>query len=299
MWSSYNSYGVDSDDDDDDDESTEVLFYRPDVDSDDDDDDESTEILFYRPDGDTEGKTIGWCRSHGFFHIEGVLWSGKWYYDHFPEEQPKKCPVCGKTFGSDDGVDWHIRSSHGKSHRRYMKENNIVAGPTNEEMEEERTRQEERKNEARKMERSELLDTIYGGCSFSHDVARAKRRLQEIDEMDYKFPCLVNQCPRRFQTEDLYHNHLVDTEGSAHKKEREKFELEFHYPCPVAGCSRRFETANGGRNHLSLMAIGKDSGKLHRKAINDLHEGLLDFEDLYKPTDKSQTRITNFFAKKS
>ena len=173
MWSSYNSYGVDSDDDD---------------------DDESTEVLFYRPDGDTEGKTIGWCRSHGFFRIEEDLWSGKWYYDHFPEEQPKKCPVCGKTFGSDDGVDWHIRSSHGKSHRRYMKENNIVAGPTNEEMEEERTRQEERENEAIKMERSELLDTIYGGCSFSHDVARAKRRLQEIDEMDYEFPCLVNHC---------------------------------------------------------------------------------------------------------
>jgi hypothetical protein len=168
MWSSYNGYGVDSDDDD-----------------------ESTEVTFYRPDGDTEGKTIGWCRRHGFFRIEEDLWSGKWYYDHFPEErpeEPKKCPVCLKKFGTDDGVDWHIRSSNGKSHRRYMRENNIVGGPTNEEKEKERTRQEERKNEAIKMERSELLDTIYGGCSYSHDIAQAKRRLQEIDEVDYKFP---------------------------------------------------------------------------------------------------------------
>ncbi|OEU11353.1 hypothetical protein FRACYDRAFT_270849 [Fragilariopsis cylindrus CCMP1102] len=184
-----------------------------------------------------------------------------------------------------------------------MKENNIVAGPTNEEKEETRTRLEERENEAIKMERSELFDTIYdGGCSSYHDVAQAKRRLQEIDEMDYKFPCLVNQCRRRFQTKDLYHNHLVHTEGSAHKKEREKFELKFHYPCPVAGCSRRFETAggmDGGRNHLLSLAIG-DSCKLHGKALKDSNIGLLNFEHLYEPTtDKSQTRITNFFAKKS
>jgi hypothetical protein len=96
----------------------------------------------------------------------------------------------------------------------------------------------------------------------------------------------------------LYHYHLVHTEGSAHKKERENFEMKFHYPCPVAGCSRRFETAFGGNCHLLLLAIGKDSDKFHKKAHNDLRMGLLDLEHLYEPTDKSQTRITNFFAKK-
>jgi hypothetical protein len=282
MWSGYNEYGVDSNDDN-----------------------EFTEVKFYRPDGDIEGKNIGWCRrSNGFFRIEEDLWSGKWYYDHFPEERPeesKECPVCKKRFGTDNAVNKHIRLNNGKSHRRYMRENNIVTGLTNEEKEEERARQEERKNEAIKMERSELLDTIYGGCGYSHEIAQAKRRLQEIDEMDYKFPCLVNQCRRRFETENdgLYHNHLLHTEGSAHKKEREKFGMKFHYPCPVAGCSRRFETAGGGNCHLLLLAIGEDSDKLHKKAHDDLRKGLLDFEHLYEPTEKSQTRITNFLVKKS
>jgi len=46
--------------------------------------DEREVTFFYRPDGNTEGKSIGWCKSNGFFEVEPGFWSGNWYWRHFP-----------------------------------------------------------------------------------------------------------------------------------------------------------------------------------------------------------------------
>jgi len=53
---------------------------------------EEDDIEFYRPDGTYEGKTPTWCRGNGFFQVGENEWSGKWYWEHFPErkEQWKK-----------------------------------------------------------------------------------------------------------------------------------------------------------------------------------------------------------------
>mmetsp|Transcript_15426 Transcript_15426/g.17277 ORF Transcript_15426/g.17277 Transcript_15426/m.17277 type:complete len:277 (+) Transcript_15426:41-871(+) len=260
-----------------------------------------TEVRFYRPDGTIEGKDISWCTSNNMFYIKEDLWSGPWYYDHFPEERPKKsptCPVrgCNKKFKTLEYVDQHIRITNNKSRRKYRRENNIVAGLTVEEEEEKRVRMEERENERVREQRSELLDTIYGGCADpdSYIVAQARRQLQEIDEKNYKFPCPVNNCCRRFETEeDLYHDHLVDNKGPAHKRAKLEFEKRFHYPCPVAYCSRRFEDDFSLCAHLGSM---QDSN--HKKAYKAFQDGCFSLEHLYEPTDKSQTRMTNYFAKK-
>ena len=48
---------------------------------------EEEDITFFRPDGDTELKSKQWCRDNGFYEIEEGLWSGDWYWRHFPEEK--------------------------------------------------------------------------------------------------------------------------------------------------------------------------------------------------------------------
>ena len=58
-----------------------------------DSDDDEKDITFYRPDGDTEMKTPSWCRSNGFFQVEDDLWSGPWYYRHFPEKRKEETVV--------------------------------------------------------------------------------------------------------------------------------------------------------------------------------------------------------------
>lgn len=118
------------------------------------DSDDSEHVTFYRPDGDTEGKDKDWCRSHGFYQIKPGLWSGDWYWTHFPgakrrlaqkqEERKKrleadntperqrermaevkvprqKCLVkgCPQLFPTMDDMEWHVITSKGKAHQRY------------------------------------------------------------------------------------------------------------------------------------------------------------------------------------
>ncbi|CAJ1941365.1 unnamed protein product [Cylindrotheca closterium] len=52
-----------------------------------DDVEEEDDIDFYRPDGTYECKSPQWCRDHGFFQVGETEWSGKWYYEQFPERK--------------------------------------------------------------------------------------------------------------------------------------------------------------------------------------------------------------------
>ena len=93
--------------------------------------------------------------------------------------------------------------------------------------------------------------------------------------------------------------------SSAHnKKGRERFEMKFHYP--VSFRRKAHDDLCKGLLDLEHLYEPRFEMKFHyplsfrRKAHDDLRKGLLDLEHLYEPTiDKSQTRITDFFAKKS
>ncbi|KAL3905453.1 MAG: hypothetical protein SGARI_004452 [Bacillariaceae sp.] len=189
------------------------------------------DVSFYRPDGDIESKSIDWCKTNGFFQVGEDLWSGEWYYEKFPEERPKKCPVCPKQFDTEEAVDKHVRITYGKAHARYRSEHGIQAGLTEQEKEEERAKEQERKRKRKQEERWEYLEIISDPSVYSgYQIGQARKKLREIDERDYEFDCPVKGCHRRFENENsMYRNHLRDSGGNAHQIEREKFEQKFHY----------------------------------------------------------------------
>lgn len=205
-------------------------------DSDDHDDYYYGDVHFYRPDGDTEGKSRHWCDTNGFFQVEEGLWSGDWYYKHFPEKLIEKkqrtCPVqgCGKEFRTSDHTEKHVRTSIGKAHCTYRKEHGIKRGPTPEEEEEERAAKKRREEKRIAAERSELYEILNESMmdpeSFGYQAQRARERLQELDERDNEILCPVNQCKRRFETKDDLRMHLVLSKGKAHQRELEEFEPE-------------------------------------------------------------------------
>eukprot|EP00563_Minutocellus_polymorphus_P001377 CAMPEP_0181031938 /NCGR_PEP_ID=MMETSP1070-20121207/6488_1 /TAXON_ID=265543 /ORGANISM="Minutocellus polymorphus, Strain NH13" /LENGTH=427 /DNA_ID=CAMNT_0023109327 /DNA_START=1 /DNA_END=1284 /DNA_ORIENTATION=- len=152
------------------------------------DEEDYEDITFVRPDGDTEGKSISWCKSNGFFEIEEGVWSGPWYYRQNPEEHPDKkfphkCPVggCHAKFKTEAELDKHLRMGTGKPHHKYRTSRNIQHGPTQEEKKV--AAQEAQEAKARRLddEYADLLDELYGDCGLSpREEERIRKRLDEI-----------------------------------------------------------------------------------------------------------------------
>ena len=204
-----------------------------------------TPVTFYRPDGDTESKDIQWCLDNGFFHIEGDLWSGNWYYRHFPDKKPKECPVGGfkKQFKTSEKLDVHLRNQKGASHERYRKDNDIMCGPTPEQTAEKEAKEARVVKKRRDEKRAELLDTavngLYDGIS-ENRVKQARKELQKMDEEEYEFPCTVQQCGRKLKAQVDLHAHLEESKGKGHQEALVMFEKDFALACPADGCQRRF-----------------------------------------------------------
>lgn len=264
-----------------------------------------TPVSFYRPDGDIEEKDVGWCKSNGFFQIEGDLWSGPWYYRHFPDERPEVkmphlCPICKvklSRFKTETELNRHIRMQGGKAHDAYRKKHNIKFGPTEEEKEVKEKKIQASIARRKREERAELLDTIYGGFYPEYMVQDARRRLKAMEEeeerlaiekkeADYEYPCLYRGCSRRFQTEEelAQHTHclvkechktfdskeqmlqhLCDSKGKGHKNALNRYEQDFQHPCNVKHCKRRFETEEMLKDHLQEYHLLKES---HRDTVS-------------------------------
>ena len=167
------------------------------------------DIRFYRPDGSIEGKSKKWCRDQGFFLIEEDLWSGKWYYDHFPnakkeqeEERKRKREA--------------LPSRTGKQ---------ILA-------------------KIRAEKRSELLDEIYSGIGFPVRIAEARRELQKLEALDFKFKCGIKGCQQRFETDSALQFHEKTQTGKGHDAYRMKHGIAFE------GC----QPTNAGKEAMSSFS---------------------------------------------
>ena len=142
----------------------------------------------------------------------------------------------------------------------------------------------------------------------------AKKRKEEKKKQEEKEKERQRLC--RHENDRLYREAIAHqtqrrpqarraNKGSAHnKKGRERFEMKFHYP--VSFRRKAHDDLCKGLLDLEHLYEPRFEMKFHyplsfrRKAHDDLRKGLLDLEHLYEPsTDKSQTRITDFFAKKS
>jgi hypothetical protein len=217
-----------------------------------------TPVTFYRPDGDTEGKDVQWCLDNGFFHIEEDLWSGNWYYRHFPDKRPKECPVggCKKQFKTSEKLDVHLRHNQGAAHDRYRKDKDIIFGPTAEEKTKTEAKEAKMVKKRRDDKRAELLDTVvnglYDGIS-ENSVKQARKELQKMDEEEYEFPCTVQQCGRKFKAQVDLHEHLEESKGKGHQQALITFEKDFALACPADGCQRRFmEELSRDMHYMSL-----------------------------------------------
>jgi len=280
-----------------------------------------TTVTFYRPDGDTESKDIQWCRDNGFFHIEGDLWSGNWYYRHFPDKKPKECPVggCKKQFKTSEKLDVHLRNQKGAPHNRYRKDNDIICGPTPEQTAEKEAKEARVVKKRRDEKRAELLDTavngLYDGIS-ENRVKQARKELQKMDEEEYEFPCTVQQCGRKLKAQVDLHAHLEESKGKGHQEALVMFEKDFALACPADGCQRRFMEREDMYDHL--MSEGHPRArkghpdKAHARAFDIAHgfailndrPGSSDEEDeteeakpyLPHEIDPSQKFITDYFS---
>ena len=141
----------------------------------------------------------------------------------------------------------------------------------------------------------------------------AKKRKEEKQKQEEKEKERQRLC--RHENDRLYREAMAHqtqrcpqarraNKGSAHGKGRERFEMKFHYP--VSFRRKAHDDLCKGLLDLEHLYEPRFEMKFHyplsfrRKAHDDLRKGLLDLEHLYEPTiDKSQTRITDFFAKKS
>ena len=290
-----------------------------------------TPVTFYRPDGDTEGKDIQWCRDNGFFHIEEDLWSGNWYYDHFPDKRPTDCPVggCQQQFHTSEKLDLHLRNNMGKAHDRYRKNNDIVFGPTPEEKAEKEAKEARMMDAIRNEKRADLIDTVINASYVGipeYLVAKARQELRKMDEKEierdeeeYEFPCTVQQCRRRFKTQDDLYDHLEDSKGKGHQKALVMFEKDsvLHVvPCLANGCQRLFMEEEDMDDHLMSeghpRARNGHPNEAHARAfalanglaiLND-RPGSSDEDDeteeakAYLPheVDPSQKFITDYFS---
>jgi len=205
-------------------------------------DEEQEDIAFYRPDRSIEGKSIHWCVTNGFFKVEEDLWSGDWYYRHFPEKllekEQRTCPVrgCSKVFSTSAFADKHVRTCHFKTHRNYRNEHGIRFGLTPKEIEEERLAEQEREEMRIAIERNELYEVL-NDCSKS-EAKQARQRLQDLDERNCKLGCIVKGCRRRFEIASDLEMHLMLSMGKAHQKALVEFDMNI-YECSLVPSQTR------------------------------------------------------------
>eukprot|EP00978_Attheya_sp_CCMP212_P007499 scaffold17388_cov46-Attheya_sp.AAC.1 len=138
----------------------------------------SEEVTFYRPDRSTESKDIGWCLDHKFYEIEEGLWSGDWYYRHYPDKKkrPSSDPISTKR---------------------------------------KRTVPVESYEERAQKRKKKLRDEIDSSCDPNgYTTLQARRELAQMEGTLCK--CLVVGCKERFLSEDEMMTHLTGSRGSGH-----------------------------------------------------------------------------------
>jgi len=148
----------------------------------------SEQVNFYRPDRSTESKDIGWCLDNDFYEIEEGLWSGDWYYRHYPEK--KKRPI------SDQLSTKRKRTVPVESY-------------------------EERAQKRKKILRDEI------DCSCDPNGCTTRRARRELAQMEGTLcKCLVAGCKERFLSEDEMMTHLTGSRGNGHIRYRNSNDIE-------------------------------------------------------------------------
>jgi hypothetical protein len=154
----------------------------------------SEEVTFYRPDGSVEGKDVGWCLDNDFHEIEAGLWSGDWYYRHFPDFKKEQV-------------------AREEQERKMMSDPAFIA---------------EEKERRKKQRRAELLSDIY---DFDGPRISARLALEAFDKSFNEFSCPLSGCKECFATDDEMQEHVKYQTGQGHIHYRKENNIKEWLDC--------------------------------------------------------------------
>mmetsp|Transcript_30202 Transcript_30202/g.72493 ORF Transcript_30202/g.72493 Transcript_30202/m.72493 type:complete len:359 (+) Transcript_30202:56-1132(+) len=228
----------------------------------DSEDDEHRDIQFYRPDGEYEGKTPYWCRTNGFSEVEPGIWSGKWYWEHFPnrkEELEKE------------------RVKEREEHRERLRKR-AYAGTDYSALEELKRMNKEDNAERQRLEEAEYEHACpINGC---------RRRFETIEDRDRHVKSYKSKGHKRYRqkhdicqiieapsTMPVSQETAALEQLSAEYEKRERDELmrrwnATKHKCPIPGCnSKGFPSIEKRDNHVKA-SFGKAHARYRER--NDI-----------------------------
>lgn len=231
----------------------------------DDEEEEEEDITFYRPNGTTETKSKSWCRDNDFFCVEDDLWSGEWYWEHFPEKKRE------------------IEERKEKKRKRSI--------------EDRKRSTEDLLARTKRERRAELLDLACDYEEGCYESERARGELRKMDEAEWEFLCPVG-CGRRFPNGDDLQLHLMTQTGKGHTRYRQENNISFSSleEMEKVPASEREERAKESARTNDL--IREEFSRNHKKlpAADQCHFQLDLEEVLHKSIDERKTWLDTVAA---